>query len=83
MTFDVIDLGLVEYNKAFLFQEELNKKRAADEIADTVIFCSHPSVVTLGRSSKPEDLFGWQGDVVKTNRGGRATYHGPEQMIKI
>lgn len=79
--FDTIDLGLVDYNKAFLFQKDFVEKRQKDLIKDTIIFCSHPSVVTLGRSSKPEDLAGWKGDIIETNRGGRATYHGPGQII--
>ncbi len=79
--FKTIDLGLVDYNKAFLFQEELVQKRQKDEIKDSIVFCKHPSVVTLGRSSEETDLMGWTGDVVKVNRGGRATYHGPKQFV--
>jgi lipoate-protein ligase B len=76
-----IDLGLVDYREAFLFQEQKLKERQEDIIPDTLIFCRHPSVVTLGRASKKEDLFGWDGEVVETNRGGRATYHGPGQIV--
>lgn len=79
--FDVLDWGLVDYSKAFLMQEDLVKKRQKNEIKDTFIFCRHPSVVTLGRSSKPEDLVGWEGALVETNRGGRATYHGEGQIV--
>ena len=76
-----IDLGLVDYHEVFLFQEQKLKERQENMIADTLIFCRHPSVVTLGRASKKEDLFGWPGEVVQTNRGGRATYHGPGQIV--
>lgn len=79
--FEIIDLGLVDYNEAFLFQEDLVKKRQNDEVGDTIVFCRHPPVVTLGRSSAPEDLAGWSGAVVEVNRGGRATYHGPGQIV--
>jgi len=71
----------VDYHEAFLFQEQKLKERQENKISDTLIFCRHPSVVTLGRASKKEDLFSWQGDVVETNRGGRATYHGPGQIV--
>ncbi len=46
-----------------------------------IIFCTHPPVVTTGRGTKPGDVFGWQGEVCETNRGGRATYHGPSQIV--
>lgn len=81
MILDVLDLGLKDYREAFLLQEELVKKRISKDIQDHFLFCSHPSVVTLGRASKKEDVFGWTEEVVKTNRGGRATYHGPGQIV--
>lgn len=44
------------------------------------MFCRHYPVVTLGRASQPEDVFGWSGETVEVQRGGRATYHGPSQL---
>ncbi len=80
-SFKTIDLGLIDYDEAFLYQEDFVKKRQEGLIGDTVIFCRHPSVVTLGRSSTKEDLQNWKGSVCEVNRGGRATYHGPEQIV--
>ncbi len=79
--FKVVDLGLIDYNEAFLYQEQLLKKRQSNLIKDTVIFCKHPSIVTLGKASKKEDVQGWTGAMSLVNRGGRATYHGPEQIV--
>lgn len=76
-----IDLGLVDYHEAFLFQEQKVLERQQGLIEDTLIFCRHPSVVTLGRASKPEDIIDWQGSILETNRGGRATYHGEGQIV--
>ena len=83
MKLKILNLSLMDYHEVFLFQEELVKKRSKNLIEDHVIFCSHPSLVTLGRASMnmKEDVFDWGGEVVKTNRGGRATYHGPGQII--
>lgn len=79
--FKIIDLGLVDYDEAFLYQEDLVRKRQNNEILDAVIFCKHPPIVTLGRSSTGEDVQSWSGKLSKVNRGGKATYHGPEQIV--
>ncbi len=77
-----IDLGLIDYSEALKLQMEYVEKCASGEIGDTVLFCSHPPVVTLGRATEREkDLAGWSGDLVEIQRGGRATYHGPGQCI--
>lgn len=75
------DWGLISYQEATNRQLELVEKVAFGFEDDTVVFCSHPPVVTLGRATEPSDLAGWSGEVVETSRGGRATYHGPEQLV--
>lgn len=75
------DLGLIDYDKALSYQEQLVEERFQHKIPDTILFCSHPPVVTLGRSTQKEDLQGWSGNTVEVSRGGRATYHGPGQRI--
>lgn len=75
------DWGLIDYSKGLDRQMTLVEKVAGGEMPDTIVFCSHPPVVTLGRSSKPQDLTGWQGDLIEVSRGGRATYHGPSQLV--
>ena len=75
------DWGLIEYDQALRKQMEKLEQVHAGMSPDTLIFCSHPPVVTLGRSSKPEDVTDWAGDLVQVSRGGRATYHGPNQLL--
>lgn len=48
---------------------------------ERLIFCSHPPLVSVGRGTKPGDIFGWKGAILETARGGRATYHGPSQIV--
>lgn len=74
------DWGLVEYKEACARQEELVERVAAGE-EERLIFCTHPPVVTLGRATTAEDLDGWTGSTIETSRGGRATYHGPSQIV--
>jgi lipoyl(octanoyl) transferase len=55
---------------------------------DTLFLLEHPQVFTMGKSASPEDLL-WdeeerrrrQVEVVWSDRGGEATYHGPGQLV--
>jgi lipoate-protein ligase B len=74
------DWGLIEY------ESSVGRQLAAvEEVAaggeERIVFCSHPPVVTLGRGAVAEDLVGWSGALVESSRGGRATYHGPNQLV--
>lgn len=80
-TIEVLDWGLIEYRKAFRRQDELVQKIIAKQESEKIIFCSHPPIVTLGRGTKPGDVYAWKGETMEVNRGGRATYHGPSQII--
>ena len=76
-----IDLKLIPYQEALDKQLELLEKVATHEQEETVIFCSHPPVVTLGRSTEVGDVTTWSGELIEIQRGGRATYHGPSQLV--
>lgn len=78
---EIIDWGLVNYREAFDRQADLVQQIAAGETSEKLIVCTHPPVVTLGRGTKPGDVFAWNGETVEVNRGGRATYHGPNQIV--
>lgn len=76
------DWGLIDYQQALEKQLEYVENVAADEShPGFLIFCTHPPVVTTGRQSSPEDIFAWTGPVVEISRGGKATYHGPSQVV--
>lgn len=74
------DWGLIEYEASVQKQLE-NLEDVASGAEERIVFCTHPPVVTLGRATAPEDLIGWQGSTVESSRGGRATYHGPNQIV--
>ena len=49
---------------------------------DEFWLCEHPPVYTLGLAGKPEHLLHDIGiPVVKIDRGGQITYHGPGQLV--
>jgi lipoyl(octanoyl) transferase len=76
------DWGLIDYEQALKKQlEYVEKVSEVENHPGFLIFCSHPAVVTIGRQTKPDDVFAWKGPVVEVSRGGRATYHGPSQII--
>ncbi len=78
----VLDWGLIEYTEATERQLQLVQEVSADQNhAGYIIFCTHPHVVTTGRQTKPDDVFGFKGPVIEVTRGGRATYHGPSQLV--
>ncbi|MBF0360488.1 MAG: lipoyl(octanoyl) transferase LipB [Oligoflexia bacterium] len=79
--FVVEDLGLISYKDALDYQLSLVEKISKGEEESKILFCSHPPVVTLGKNSTADDLCGWSGEVVHVSRGGKATYHGPKQLI--
>ena len=53
-----------------------------DSTCDEVWLVEHPSVYTQGVACKPEHLLYNKGiPVIRTDRGGQITYHGPGQII--
>ncbi|MEW6236428.1 MAG: lipoyl(octanoyl) transferase LipB [Candidatus Omnitrophota bacterium] len=73
----------VSYEQASQMQEE----RVAQE-KEALILCEHPPTITLGTSASRNDLvfspiyYRRMGVTIhKSPRGGKATYHGPGQLV--
>jgi lipoate-protein ligase B len=76
------DLGVREYGEVWALQRELVAARQRDEVPDTLLMVEHPHVVTLGRSSRLENLVAVADlPVFEIERGGDVTYHGPGQLV--
>ncbi len=75
------DWGLIPYGEALERQKSYVKDIFCGQRRETLVFCHHPSVVTLGRGTREGDVFSWTGEKFEVNRGGRATYHGPGQLV--
>jgi lipoyl(octanoyl) transferase len=57
-------------------------QRRKEEDADELWLMSHEPVYTLGQASDPMHLTGTpEHPVVKSDRGGQITYHGPGQLV--
>lgn len=81
-------LGTVSYRDALGLQHSLLGKRKSGLIADTLLLIEHPHVITLGRradgthvTADGDTLRSASVEVVETDRGGEATYHGPGQLV--
>lgn len=80
-TLKIEHLGTVEYTDAWKLQKDLQEKRIADTVDDTVLLLEHPSVYTAGRRTEkwtyPDDGT----PVVEVDQGGQITWHGPGQLV--
>jgi lipoyl(octanoyl) transferase len=80
----LMQLGTVPYREVWDLQRSLAAAVAQGAIPDTVIFCEHPPVVTVGRRTEQSELHvpaGAEVEIVETDRGGKSTYHGPGQLV--
>jgi lipoyl(octanoyl) transferase len=81
-------LGRIEYRAAWEHQRALVAARAAGQIPDTLLLLEHPAVLTLGRQSDPGHVLAASAtlaargiELIRTERGGEVTYHGPGQLV--
>lgn len=84
----VVRLGRVDYEEALHLQEKLATARREEGVGDVLLLLEHPPVITTGRGGGEEDILVSSEflaragiSLVPTDRGGRATYHGPGQLV--
>ena len=81
-------LGRVPYRDAWDLQKRLAAARASGVIGDQLLLLEHPAVLTLGRQAEeshvlaPAALLESRGiELIRVERGGEVTYHGPGQLV--
>jgi lipoyl(octanoyl) transferase len=81
-------LGTTPYRDALVLQADIQARRQAEDLPDTLLLLEHSPVYTRGRRSGDdelslgEDFYRSRGiEVIPTDRGGRVTYHGPGQLV--
>lgn len=77
----VLDLGRMEYGACLEIQRKLRDERIRGEGEDTLLVVEHDAVATLGRRGEPQEVFDPTLPVFTIERGGKATYHGPGQIV--
>jgi len=77
-----VDCGRIGYEQGLALQQELVARRGAGEVDDVLVVCEHERVYTVGRGAGTGNVR-HVGDirVVRTDRGGDVTYHGPGQVV--
>ena len=74
-------LGQAPYEPTWRAMQEFTAKRDGGT-PDEIWLCEHPPVFTLGQAGRTEHLLRDVGiPVVKIDRGGQVTYHGPGQVV--
>ena len=81
-------LGRVPYRQAWDLQAALVRELRRGLGEDTLLLLEHPHVFTMGKAASPDHLL-WDVaererrgvEVVWSDRGGEATYHGPGQLV--
>ena len=81
-------LGRVDYRAAWDLQHRLAAARADGRVGDRVLLLEHPPVLTLGRHADvghvrigSTELARRGIEVIRVERGGEVTYHGPGQLV--
>ena len=86
--YEVINLGLVDYQEAYSLQQQLLARRLRDEMGDTILLLEHNPVITLGRRAKRDNILVSPAilrsrgiKVLEVDRGGDVTVHSPGQLV--
>ena len=71
----------IEYNKAINFLEKRLIKVNEKKLSELIWILEHPNTYTAGTGYDENDILDKSIKIIKTNRGGKITYHGPGQTI--
>ena len=81
-------LGRIGYREAWALQKDLVDSRVEGSIEDRLLLLEHDAVLTLGRQAdethvlaSPRELRRRGVEVIRVERGGEVTYHGPGQLV--
>ena len=71
----------VKYEDAISFMENRLKDIDLKKVNDLIWVLEHDHIYTSGTSYKENEIIDKSINIIKTNRGGKITYHGPGQLI--
>ena len=71
----------IKYTDAILFLENRLRDINNNKKNDLIWILEHEEIYTAGSSYKENEILNKNIKLIKTNRGGKITYHGPGQLI--
>lgn len=71
----------VKYQDAISFMEDRLKDIDLKKVDDLIWVLEHDHIYTSGTSYNENEIIDKSINIIKTNRGGKITYHGPGQLI--
>ena len=71
----------VKYEDAISFMENRLKDIDLKKVDDLIWVLEHDHIYTSGTSYNENEIIDKSINIIKTNRGGKITYHGPGQLI--
>ena len=71
----------IEYNKAIKYLEARLDKIKEGKAKELIWILEHNDIYTAGSSYKDDEILDKKIKLIKTNRGGKITWHGPGQII--
>ena len=71
----------VKYKDALDFMEQRVRDINHKKSSDLIWILEHENIFTAGTSYKKTEILDKSIKILKTNRGGKITYHGPGQLI--
>ena len=71
----------IKYEDAIEYMEKRLLDLSKDNSRDLIWILEHEELYTGGTSYKEEEILDKSIKIIKTNRGGKITYHGPGQLI--
>ena len=84
MNIKVQDLGMCSYQDAWDLQKNIQARRIAGNVRDTLLLVEHEPVYTFGKNANQNHLLQHYPENVQIfniERGGDITYHGPGQLV--
>jgi len=85
---DAVWFGRADYRSVWARQKELAAARADGTIGDRLLLVEHPAALTLGREADEShvradaaELAARGIELIRVERGGEVTYHGPGQLV--
>ena len=71
----------IKYDEAINFMESRIHQLNENTVNELIWILEHKEIYTAGTSFKENEILDKSVKIIRTNRGGKITYHGPGQLI--